>query len=59
ADIINYCIMITIGNLLGNTVDAFNSRINGIQVVDGSFIFEFFVYLIGGLPTKILFNKMT
>ncbi len=57
-DIINYCIMITVGNLLGNTIDAFESRINGIKVVDGSFLFEFLVYLIGGLPTKILFSKI-
>ncbi len=57
-DIINYCIMITVGNLLGNTIDAFESRMNGIQVVDGSFLFEFLVYLIGGLPTKILFSKI-
>ena len=58
-DIINHCRMITIGNLMGNTIDAFNSRIDGIQVVDGSFFFEFLVYMIGGLPVKILFNKMT
>jgi len=57
-DIINFCIMITVGNLLGNTIDAFDSRINGIQVIDGSFLFEFLVYLIGGLPTKLLFTKM-
>ena len=58
-DIINYCRMITVGNLLGNTVDAFNSRMNGIQVIDGSFFFEFLVYIIGGLPTRIMFNKIT
>ncbi len=58
-DIINHCRMITIGNLMGNTVDAFDSRINGIQVVDGSIIFEFLVYLIGGLPVKLLSSKMT
>ena len=57
-DIINYCRMITMGNLLGNTVDAFDSRMNGIQVVDGSFFFEFLVYLIGGLPTKLLLSKI-
>ena len=57
-DILNFCRMITVGNLLGNTLDAFDSRINGIPVVDGSFIFEFLVYLIGGLPTKLLFSKM-
>jgi len=57
-DIINYCRMITMGNLLGNTVDAFDSRMNGIQVNNGSFFFEFLVYMIGGLPTKILFSKI-
>ncbi|MHA1647963.1 MAG: carboxymuconolactone decarboxylase family protein [Promethearchaeota archaeon] len=57
-DIINYCIMITVGNLLGNTVDAFDSRMNGIQVNYGSFFFEFLVYLIGGIPTKLMFNKI-
>ena len=50
--------MITMGNLLGNTIDAFDSRINGIQVKNGSIIFEFIVYLIGGLPAKIMSNKM-
>ncbi len=57
-DIINYCRMITMGNLLGNTVDAFDSRMKGIQVINGSFLFEFMVYMIGGLPTKLLFSKM-
>ncbi|QEE17062.1 carboxymuconolactone decarboxylase family protein [Promethearchaeum syntrophicum] len=57
-DIINHCRMITIGNLMGNTIDAFNSRINGIQVVDGSFFFEFLVYLFGGLPLKLMSSKM-
>ncbi|MHA1510714.1 MAG: carboxymuconolactone decarboxylase family protein [Promethearchaeota archaeon] len=57
-DIINYCQMITMGNLLGNTVDAFNSRMNGIQVINGSIFFEFLVYMIGGLPTKLMFNKI-
>ena len=57
-DIINYCRMITMGNLLGNTVDAFDSRMKGIQVINGSFFFEFLVYMIGGLPTKLLFSKM-
>ena len=57
-DIINYCRMITMGNLLGNTVDAFDSRMKGIQVIDGSFLFEFLVYMIGGVPTKLLFNKI-
>ena len=57
-DIINYCRMISVGNLLGNTVDAFNSRMNGIQVIDGSFFFEFLVYLIGGLPAKLMFSKI-
>ncbi|MHA1560556.1 MAG: carboxymuconolactone decarboxylase family protein [Promethearchaeota archaeon] len=57
-DIINYCRMITMGNLLGNTVDAFDSRMKGIQVINGSFLFEFLVYMIGGLPTKLLFSKI-
>ncbi len=57
-DIINYCKMITVGNLLGNTVDAFDSRMNGTQVINGSLFFEFLVYMVGGLPTKILFSKI-
>ena len=57
-DIINYCRMITIGNLLGNTVDAFDSRMKGIQDIDGSFFFEFLVYMIGGFTTKLIFNKI-
>ncbi|MHA1720670.1 MAG: carboxymuconolactone decarboxylase family protein [Promethearchaeota archaeon] len=57
-DIINYCTMITVGNLLGNTVDAFDARMHGIKVHDGSLLFEFLVFFIGGLPTKFIFNKM-
>jgi AhpD family alkylhydroperoxidase len=57
-DIINYLNMITMGNLLGNTIDAFESRLRGKPSKEGSLIFEFLVYLLGGaLLKKIVLNN--
>jgi AhpD family alkylhydroperoxidase len=39
--------MITIGNLLGNTLDAFESRFKGLPPENGSLLFEFILYSIG------------
>ncbi|PWI48468.1 carboxymuconolactone decarboxylase family protein [Candidatus Heimdallarchaeota archaeon B3_Heim] len=47
-DIIVFCEMITIGNLLGNSVSAFFSRLEGIPPEHGSFFFELAVFLFGG-----------
>lgn len=47
-DIISYCEMITMGNLLGNSVSAFISRLHGIPPKDGSFFFELLIYVLGG-----------
>ena len=47
-DIISFCQMITIGNLLGNSISAFFSRLQGIPPKNGSFFFEFFIFLFGG-----------
>ncbi|MHA1821944.1 MAG: carboxymuconolactone decarboxylase family protein [Promethearchaeota archaeon] len=47
--ILNYIHMITIGNLTGNTLDAFISRLKKIppKPGEGSLIFEFIVLLLG------------
>lgn len=58
-DVINYLNMIMMGNLLGNTIDAFDSRLRGKPAKDGSLIFEFFVYLLGGALLKNRFLKLT
>ncbi|MHA1305407.1 MAG: carboxymuconolactone decarboxylase family protein [Candidatus Heimdallarchaeaceae archaeon] len=39
--------IITMGNLLGNTFDAFISRLKGKPPEEGSFFFEFFVFIFG------------
>lgn len=46
-DILHYIQMITIGNLAGNTLDAFRSRLNGRPSENGSWFCEFLFYLIG------------
>ncbi len=46
-DILHYIQMITIGNLAGNTLDAFRSRLSGHPVDNGPFFFEFVFFLIG------------
>jgi hypothetical protein len=38
--------MIFFGNLYGNTLDAFVSRINGIKAQNSSFMFEFLFFFI-------------
>lgn len=52
-EILMYIQMITIGNLLGNTIDAFESRLHDKPPVNGSFWFELLVYL----PTGFLMKK--
>ncbi|MFW9994397.1 MAG: carboxymuconolactone decarboxylase family protein [Candidatus Odinarchaeota archaeon] len=47
-DILNYIRMITLGNLLGNTLSAFESRLKGIPPEKGSLLFEFLVFSLGG-----------
>lgn len=46
-DIILFIKIITIGNLLGNTFDAFESRLRGLPPEKGSFFFEFYIYILG------------
>lgn len=48
--------MVTIGNLLGNTVDAFESRFRGLPPENGSLLFELFLYSIG-FPFIILMRR--
>ncbi len=48
--------MITMGNLLGNTLDAFESRLKGVPPEKGSFLFELFIYSLA-LPFVLIFNK--
>jgi hypothetical protein len=49
-DIMNYIRMISMGNLAGNTVDAFESRLNGVPSEDGSFLIELLFYILSGGP---------
>jgi AhpD family alkylhydroperoxidase len=42
------------GNLMGNTIDAFESRIHGIPPKNGDWLFEFLVYIFGGF----IFSKI-
>ncbi|HME53714.1 MAG TPA: carboxymuconolactone decarboxylase family protein [Candidatus Lokiarchaeia archaeon] len=46
-DILNSIYLITIGNYMGNTLDAFRSRLHGIPPSRGSLLFEFLVFVIG------------
>ncbi len=48
--------MITMGNLLGNTLDAFESRLKGLPPEKGSFLFELFIYSLA-FPFVKIFNK--
>ncbi|MCE7742724.1 MAG: carboxymuconolactone decarboxylase family protein [Candidatus Heimdallarchaeota archaeon] len=48
--------MVTIGNLMGNTLDAFESRLKGIPPEEGSVLFELFIYSLA-FPFAIIFNK--
>ncbi|MBN2152093.1 MAG: carboxymuconolactone decarboxylase family protein [Candidatus Lokiarchaeota archaeon] len=43
-----------IGNLTGNTLDAFNARLRGERVEGGSPLLEFIVFLIGKPATRLL-----
>ncbi len=47
-DIINHCEMITMGNLLGNSVSALLSRLQRIPPEHGSLSFELFIFILGG-----------
>jgi AhpD family alkylhydroperoxidase len=56
-DILNNIQLITVGNLTGNALDAFKSRLRGVPPEHGSFGFEFIVYLIG-LPVTRFIMRM-
>lgn len=45
---------ITIGNMTGNTLDAFQARLRGLHVEGGSPLLEFIVFLIGKPLTLVL-----
>ncbi|MFW9851310.1 MAG: carboxymuconolactone decarboxylase family protein [Candidatus Thorarchaeota archaeon] len=55
-DILLFIQMITMGNLLGNTLDAFESRLKGTPPEKGSFFFEFMVYSLG-FPFVRIFKR--
>jgi AhpD family alkylhydroperoxidase len=55
--IISSCDMITIGNLLGNTISAFLSRLQGIPPENGSLFFELLVYIFGGFWMDHMMRK--
>jgi AhpD family alkylhydroperoxidase len=48
--------MITMGNLLGNTLDAFESRFKGLPPENGSLFFEMFLYSLA-FPFVLIFNR--
>ncbi len=48
--------MVTIGNLLGNTLDAFESRLKGIPPENGSLFLEMYIYFLA-FPFVIIFNN--
>ena len=55
-DIILYIQMITVGNLLGNTIEGFGSRLKGKPPENGSLAFELFIYIFGW-PFILILNK--
>ena len=55
--IIIRCDMITIGNLLGNSISSFLSRLQGIPPEHGSLGFELFVFVFGGFWMDHLMRK--
>ena len=55
--IISKCDMITIGNLLGNSVSAFLSRLQGMPPEYGSLGFEIFIFIFGGFWMDRLMRK--
>ncbi len=48
--IITACRMITMGNLFGNTLDAYIHRYHGISPEDGSPLLEGLIYYIAAIP---------
>ncbi len=48
--------MITVGNLLGNTIEGFGSRFKGKPPENGSLVFELFIYIFGW-PFILILNK--
>ena len=56
-DILVFCEMITIGNLLGNSISAFFSRLKGVPPEHGSFFFELTVFLFGGFLFDRYMNR--
>jgi len=55
--IIARCDMITVGNLLGNSISAFLSRLHGKPPEHGSLGFELFVFVFGGFWMDRMMQK--
>ncbi|MBD3350621.1 MAG: carboxymuconolactone decarboxylase family protein [Candidatus Lokiarchaeota archaeon] len=55
--ILSYIYMITIGNLTGNTIDAFEARLRGELIEDGNLLFEFLVFILGFIFHRALILK--
>ncbi|MHA1679477.1 MAG: carboxymuconolactone decarboxylase family protein [Promethearchaeota archaeon] len=53
-DILASIYLITVGNLTGNTIDAFESRIQHAPPRNGSFAFEMIVFIIGKSVTRLV-----
>jgi len=45
--ILTYIYLIMVGNLTGNTIDAFEARLKGLNVSKGNLLFEFLLYILG------------
>ncbi len=50
--------MIYFGNMCGNTIDAFESRIKGMPAEEGDWWFEFLLYILGGAVFKAIVDKI-
>ena len=55
-DIMLFIKMITVGNLLGNTIEGLGSRFKGKPPENGSLVFELFIYIFGW-PFILILNK--
>ena len=55
-DIILVIQMVTVGNLLGNTVEGFGSRFKGKPPENGSLLFELFIFIFGW-PFILILNR--
>lgn len=56
-DILAFIRMITMGNLLGNTISGFESRVEGKPAEEGSLLFELLVFIPVGFMMRLMYKK--